>query len=165
MWPDCFLGRYLSSYRVVFFCSPVLSRFLSFVFKMKKASAEPAPPRSCANCGKTEGTSKNGSITVTSTLKDCSRCKRVGYCNKECQAEHWKTGGHREFCLAQDEEKRPEAKVSTPAVSAEPLIASYPSQSTSNFKKAAADPSTPECSNCGIRQEVGSAQFRFCSRC
>jgi hypothetical protein len=33
------------------------------------------------------------------SLVQCSRCKMVRYCNKECQTAHWKTGGHWETCV------------------------------------------------------------------
>ena len=46
--------------------------------------------RACANCG----VSETGSVA----LKPCSRCKAVVYCGKDCQARHWKAGGHRDAC-------------------------------------------------------------------
>jgi len=49
------------------------------------------PPRVCANCGVME---KAGGIV----LKPCGRCKVVVYCGKECQTQHWKTGGQRAEC-------------------------------------------------------------------
>jgi TPR repeat protein len=53
----------------------------------------PATPTShtCANCGVKETA---GSVA----LKPCSRCKAVVYCGRECQAKHWKVGGHRTMC-------------------------------------------------------------------
>ena len=33
-------------------------------------------------------------------LKTCARCKAVSYCGKECQAQHWKSGGHKATCKA-----------------------------------------------------------------
>ena len=73
---------------------------------MKKALA----PRSCANCGKPDGLIvDSGGSTMITTLKDCSRCKLVCYCGKDCQVQHWKEGGHKEFCLSR-EERRPEAR-------------------------------------------------------
>ena len=58
------------------------------------AAAIPAASssRTCAHCGAAETT--NGSVA----LKPCSRCKAVVYCGKECQAAHWKAGGHRAVC-------------------------------------------------------------------
>jgi TPR repeat protein len=63
------------------------------------SSPKPAPTatplsssRTCANCGVEEAV---GSIA----LKLCSQCKVVGYCGKECQAQHWKVGGHRSACI------------------------------------------------------------------
>ena len=108
---------------------------------MMKASSDPAAPRSCANCGKPEGTTVDGSATITVILKDCSRCKLVGYCGKACQTQHWKTGGHKEFCLS-PEQRRP-----------------------ADSKKAAASPYTPECLNCGIREGVDGTHLKFCRRC
>ena len=28
----------------------------------------------------------------------CARCRAVAYCNKQCQGEHWGSGGHKRFC-------------------------------------------------------------------
>jgi len=46
----------------------------------RKASA-------CAQCG-----------VAAPILKDCTRCKAVAYCSKECQTAHWK-GGHKAGCV------------------------------------------------------------------
>lgn len=46
----------------------------------------------CANCGAPEG--HDGL-----ELRPCSRCKLVSYCEKTCQTQHWKTGGHKERCV------------------------------------------------------------------
>ena len=58
------------------------------------AAAKPAAssPRTCAHCGAAE--TAGGSVA----LKPCSRCKAVVYCGRECQAAHWKAGGHRAVC-------------------------------------------------------------------
>ena len=60
------------------------------------ASTAAAPaassPHTCANCGAAE--TAGGSVA----LKPCSRCKAVVYCGKECQAAHWKGGGHKAVC-------------------------------------------------------------------
>jgi TPR repeat protein len=29
----------------------------------------------------------------------CSRCKGTSYCNRACQVDHWKKGGHKETCV------------------------------------------------------------------
>jgi hypothetical protein len=56
------------------------------------APANPLPSlQACANCGASKTA---GSVA----LKPCSRCKAVVYCGKACQAQHWKTGGHRAVC-------------------------------------------------------------------
>jgi hypothetical protein len=146
-----------------------------FYNRMKKASTDPTTPRSCANCGKPEGTAVVGSAMPTLTLKDCSRCKLVGYCGKECQTQHWKTGGHKEFCLT-PEQRRPEATVESPVnaiskvgpsntVASQPSIVTTPAQSYADTKKAAASPSTSECANCGIREGVDGILLKICHRC
>jgi hypothetical protein len=53
----------------------------------KSSDAESA----CANCGVEPG--QHGQ-----SLKSCSRCKDVWYCNAECQRGHWKA--HRGNCVA-----------------------------------------------------------------
>jgi TPR repeat protein len=55
------------------------------------ASQFSSAPRTCAACGLAEAASGGA-------LKPCSRCKAVVYCGKECQAQHWNGGGHREVC-------------------------------------------------------------------
>jgi TPR repeat protein len=49
--------------------------------------------RTCANCGVAG--------VAGGALKPCSRCKAVVYCGKECQAQHWKVGGHKAKCKYQ----------------------------------------------------------------
>uniref|UniRef100_A0A7S2XP86 MYND-type domain-containing protein n=1 Tax=Attheya septentrionalis TaxID=420275 RepID=A0A7S2XP86_9STRA len=43
-------------------------------------------------------------------LPCCRRCKKQAYCNKKCQRDHWKRGGHKQDCVAvetlSEEEKR-----------------------------------------------------------
>jgi SAM-dependent MidA family methyltransferase len=39
----------------------------------------------------------NACCLKTNNLKNCSRCKQVHYCSRECQAAHWKSG-HKENC-------------------------------------------------------------------
>ena len=47
--------------------------------------------RKCANCGAIQ-------CPDGAPLLDCSRCKKVAYCGRDCQAEHWKKGGHKKVC-------------------------------------------------------------------
>ena len=51
----------------------------------------------CANCGLPEDSGV--------ALRPCSRCKLVRYCGTECQAQHWKKGGHKQNCVAPDQRK------------------------------------------------------------
>ena len=61
-------------------------------------SKKPLPSRwECANCGIPE--------QPDVALRPCSRCKLVRYCGTECQAQHWKKGGHKPFCVAPDQRK------------------------------------------------------------
>ena len=30
--------------------------------------------------------------------KQCARCRSVAYCSRECQAQHWRKGGHKQQC-------------------------------------------------------------------
>lgn len=65
---------------------------------MSKKLALPA----CDNCGGTD-----------QPLMNCSRCKLVHYCGKECQRQHWKNG-HKGQCVEpKDRVPAAEAEVST----------------------------------------------------
>lgn len=55
----------------------------------------------CGNCGEPEP--NKGDFNV------CGRCSRVRYCDRACQAAHWKKGGHKTACL------KPEACKPNPA--------------------------------------------------
>ena len=58
----------------------------------------------CANCSLPE---QPGGVA----LRPCSRCKLVRYCGTECQAQHWKKGGPKQFCVAPENRKpQPAAK-------------------------------------------------------
>ena len=48
-----------------------------------------------------EGCMKSGAT------QQCSRCKVVKYCSRECQRRHWKAGHREECCAASPENKRP----------------------------------------------------------
>ena len=51
--------------------------------------------------------------TSDTPLSVCSRCKSAQYCSKDCQAKHWKQGGHKKACKKAAEEivvlEKPEA--------------------------------------------------------
>jgi TPR repeat protein len=57
----------------------------------ERMSAATLSPQTCANCGVKD-------TAGSAALKPCSRCKVVVYCGKACQAQHWKSGGHRVLC-------------------------------------------------------------------
>ena len=46
--------------------------------------------RACAGCG--------GAPSAGARLQACGRCLSVRYCFTECQAKHWREGGHKEAC-------------------------------------------------------------------
>jgi hypothetical protein len=50
------------------------------------SSSRVKPSRPCAQCGE-----------LFPKLKQCSRCKAVAYCCRDCQVAHWKAG-HKEAC-------------------------------------------------------------------
>jgi len=47
---------------------------------MKKSTGEP-PPLRCAHCGKDDGPAEK--------LVQCTACRQVRYCGKQCQRAHW----------------------------------------------------------------------------
>jgi len=51
----------------------------------------------CANCTATK--SKAGQPIS----HKCARCQLQAYCSRECQAQHWKSGGHQKWCLTPKE--------------------------------------------------------------
>ena len=51
----------------------------------------------CANCSLPEQPGV--------ALRPCSRCKLVRYCGTECQAQLWKKGGHKQYCVAPEQRK------------------------------------------------------------
>lgn len=51
--------------------------------------------RICDHCG----------VTGT-TLSSCGRCKSAYYCNRSCQSEDWKIGGHKLRCIRTEEAPR-----------------------------------------------------------
>ena len=46
-------------------------------------------PYVCAACD---------SVITVRPAPSCSRCKVTYYCNRECQVQHWKKGGHKKMC-------------------------------------------------------------------
>jgi hypothetical protein len=50
----------------------------------------------CANC-------QSNDLVGSSALKKCSRCQLVEYCSRECQIQHWKSGGHKLNCFTPEE--------------------------------------------------------------
>lgn len=51
----------------------------------------------CSNCSLPE--------PLGAAFPSCGRCEVVRYCDKECQKQHWKKGGHRDACLTPDQRK------------------------------------------------------------
>lgn len=60
--------------------------------KKKATQAEGSKGGVCSNCNKS--TSEAGS------RKYCGRCRKAAYCSEECQKQHWKSGGHKQECVA-----------------------------------------------------------------
>lgn len=52
----------------------------------------------------TKKTTADGPSTTSDGQKPkllrCARCNVAKYCSKECQAAHWKAGGHKDVCKA-----------------------------------------------------------------
>ena len=53
--------------------------------------------RACSGCGNQLA----GTVDDHQNWKMCGRCKRAFYCDKVCQVQHWKKGGHRQACREQ----------------------------------------------------------------
>jgi len=80
----------------------------------------------------------------------CSRCKNVSYCGKDCQREHWST--HKSSCKPQNQAPESQQKEVPPTP-----------QSSSPGPEAAENPkakSSARCISCGL---IGSENL--CSRC
>ena len=56
---------------------------------MKKSSGPP-PPLRCAHCGKAAG-------PAGEKLVQCTACRQVRYCGKQCQTAHWRAA-HQAQC-------------------------------------------------------------------
>ena len=61
----------------------VLYRDVALVMKTSEV-------RRCSTCGKPK--------TTDHKLFKCQRCRTTYYCNPECQAKHWREGGHKREC-------------------------------------------------------------------
>ena len=63
-------------------------------------SLEDSPGYPPAEGGGSSG--RAGSVRVCAgcwaKLQACGRCMSVRYCSAECQAKHWREGGHKEAC-------------------------------------------------------------------
>jgi len=60
---------------------------------MSAAKGKGLSTKDCTNCGEPQG------------KFTCGRCKTTTYCSKGCQIQHWKKGGHKQFCVAVDRRK------------------------------------------------------------
>jgi len=50
----------------------------------------------CATCGRKE--------TIDIPLKQCSKCKQVRYCDKDCQSADW--ANHKSYCIEKEREMK-----------------------------------------------------------
>ena len=96
----------------------------------------PSNTNECANCAAPE---EHAEVT----LRHCSRCKLVQYCSTECQAQHWKSGGHRKNCVAVSERSLKAAVV------------------VSSSEKGASS-SSAECASCLESLETSSIRSLCC---
>ena len=55
--------------------------------KVEESTSTTSPPIKCAD----------SLCCSTKNLKECSRCKQVSYCSKECQLHDWKS--HKPNCI------------------------------------------------------------------
>jgi hypothetical protein len=62
----------------------------------------------CPICGSSE------------SLKRCGSCKRVGYCSREHQRQHWKV--HRAECTYQSKQQKPQSPSTSPSSSSDMVI-------------------------------------------
>ena len=68
-------------------------------------SCRAASERVCSMCGGPPSASAS-SGGGPAKLKACGRGKSVHYCSQECQAKHWREGGHKEACLKSEEKMK-----------------------------------------------------------
>jgi hypothetical protein len=55
-------------------------------------------------------------------LMKCARCGLVEYCSRECQKQHWKTGGHKLHCVTEQERSVSSSHGSKPPVDENALV-------------------------------------------
>ena len=131
------------------------------------------PSVACDNCGE-DGPSVS--------LKPCSRCKAAFYCDRDCQVQHWKHGGHKQICgtagsapevkcqsvnnaqnkpLVTDAAPPPMPAVTSRSAVTPPDPATGPNEvaSTPKEKKLA----VKVCANCEASEP--DASLRACDRC
>ena len=66
----------------------------------------------CTHCGKAGSVQKSAGARY---LSKCAGCSRTRYCNKACQAAHWKAG-HSVMCKRAAQNRGPAAPTPVPAV-------------------------------------------------
>ena len=65
--------------------------YMSSVAKAEPNAARALADKCCAVCKKSES-----ALAKDVKLKHCARCKKVLYCARECQKQHWKI--HKKDC-------------------------------------------------------------------
>jgi hypothetical protein len=69
---------------------PAMAATVAAATSAGREGRQQQPSHACACCHKAAVAGKK--------LQKCAGCKAVRYCSSECQAQHWKTGGHRQQC-------------------------------------------------------------------
>jgi len=68
---------------IISMVSPMVQQY---AMQQERSEMKAAQNR-CSHCGK-----------MNVDLQLCSRCKKVQYCSRDCQAKDWKKGGHKSVC-------------------------------------------------------------------
>ncbi|KAK7745856.1 hypothetical protein SLS53_002574 [Cytospora paraplurivora] len=76
------------------FRNPGRAQFLAALDNYKAGVPRSYSEPSCYQCGKI-------AADIGMALDQCSRCKRVWYCNRDCQKAHWKD--HKPSCIAPEQ--------------------------------------------------------------